>query len=424
MPILPRTFRWFASNKIVANDASSNREPTITPPSAGCDMCSKITDLLDISSLKDKGEETIQLGEVDQLLAVDCPHVTWLRDMRFFNRPLPSFKNCNLSFSWLPGFGWCYFHLIKQGSTWTKSTYFDLAFRPEISKHHGTIRILDSSWIDLDLIKHWISRCSHCHMEYCDKTIGDVPSFRPQLLINVVQGCVTECQETNPRFVTLSYTWGQSKNFRVIKSNVKEMQKPGALISDQILAQLPATVLDAINLTKALGETWLWIDSLCIVQDDQDCLKRELAAMHRIYATSFLTIVAGDGLDAEYGLRGFKGISKPRTINQVVLPFPNGVKIARMGELRSNIQETEGFSYYQRMWTAQEYDFSKRRLIFVNGEVKWECNYTKWTENRVDQPDEGPRETSNDHYIGHRAAMKVPSLGRLGILIRRFNEKA
>ncbi|KAM0395316.1 hypothetical protein ACHAQC_005165 [Fusarium culmorum] len=188
--------------------------------------------------------------------------------------------------------------------------------------------------------------------------------------------------------------------------------------------QLPATILDAIELTRALGVRWLWVDSLCIPQDDDEVLKRELAAMHRIYATSFLTIVAADCEDAEYGLRGLWGISKPRDIKQIIEPLSQGEKVVFWPRNKSNNQVEYGLKYRHRMWTSQEYHFSKRRLIFENGQASWQCNHTEWTEDHVyNLEHEKIQKEPPESYIGHDAYLKLPSLNRLSALVEIFNTK-
>ncbi|KAJ4129235.1 hypothetical protein NW768_007770 [Fusarium equiseti] len=196
------------------------------------------------------------------------------------------------------------------------------------------------------------------------------------------------------------------------------MKQSRVLTSDAVASKLPRTILDAIKLTKALGERWLWIDSLCIVQDDEESLQHELKSMHQIYATSFLTIVAVDGEDAEYGLRGLRGISEPREINHIVLPLSGGEKIAWIEDPHKDDRDKSELSYHERMWTSQEFDFSKRRLIFKDAQVKWECNCSVWSEDHIYQPEkERPFDVVFGRYVGRGRHLKVPSLSRLSNLI-------
>ncbi|KAF2677229.1 heterokaryon incompatibility, partial [Lentithecium fluviatile CBS 122367] len=66
---------------------------------------------------------------------------------------------------------------------------------------------------------------------------------------------------------------------------------------------LPATVKDAMSPSKFLDIPYLWIDRLCIVQDDTENKQHNISWMASIYANSFFAIVAAQGPDAEYGIR-------------------------------------------------------------------------------------------------------------------------
>ena len=57
-------------------------------------------------------------------------------------------------------------------------------------------------------------------------------------------------------------------------------------------APLPRTIRDAIHLTQLLGEKYLWIDALCIKQDDAEFKTARILEMDQIYTASALTIIA------------------------------------------------------------------------------------------------------------------------------------
>ncbi|GJC99209.1 heterokaryon incompatibility protein [Colletotrichum higginsianum] len=243
-------------------------------------------------------------------------------------------------------------------------------------------------------------------------------SFRPEWLIDVVRGCVVPCDERTSRFLTLSYTWGRTKNFRTLKSNLGAVRQPGALFSGPIASEVPLTIRNAIRLTKALGETRLWVDSLCIVQDDSLALAHDLRHMHRIFASSFLTIIAKDGQDAGYGLRGLRGISPPRATKQHVVPLAGGERLATMNNSEPG-KEPEVYDYDQRMWTFQEKMFAKRQLIFANGSVIWQCNCVQWSEHVTSHAEADRRgQMMQDEEL----SMSVPSLS-LNSLVVDFNRR-
>jgi hypothetical protein len=89
-------------------------------------------------------------------------------------------------------------------------------------------------------------------------------------------------------FFALSYCWGQDQPLKTCKSNIETLQRGVKLES------LPCTLQDAITVTKSMGTTHIWIDSLCIVQDDEDDMIRELELMPDIYSGALVTIIAAD----------------------------------------------------------------------------------------------------------------------------------
>jgi len=78
-----------------------------------------------------------------------------------------------------------------------------------------------------------------------------------------------------PRYVALSYSWGASRT-RLTSSNLQSFQKS---IKPSEVQEWQA----AIDLTRKLGVQYLWIDSLCVVQDDQEEILDAISDMRRIY---------------------------------------------------------------------------------------------------------------------------------------------
>ena len=79
-----------------------------------------------------------------------------------------------------------------------------------------------------------------------------------------------------------------------------------------IRINLPRTINDAIDFVAELGIRYLWVDMLCLVQDDEDDVALGVRMMNSIYHGSYFTLVAGHGFDANAGLSGY-GMSTAKT---------------------------------------------------------------------------------------------------------------
>lgn len=249
-------------------------------------------------------------------------------------------------------------------------------------------KIIDTDWISLDTVGKWYQMCKTVHGIECEdqphrkKLVG-----RPSFLIDVFNYCIIsgkpECL-----YIALSYVWGKIFSCRLMKDNLETLQTAHALREVETAESIPITIRHAIDLTRQLGERYLWVDMLCIVQDERDDLKaQELSKMGDIYQNACLTIIAADGGHADHGLRGIREISQPlkRSCTQHVFSLGKNAKaIFRMFRKQNEREEDDPYDpitvYYRRAWTFQEYLFSRRRVIFEKGSVLWECCCTTWFE--------------------------------------------
>lgn len=97
-------------------------------------------------------------------------------------------------------------------------------------------------------------------------------------------------------FVALSHCWGTSHRLMLTRETFDKV-KGGIALAD-----LPQTFRDAVKITKKLGLRYLWIDSLCILQDDDEDWEREASRMADVYAKSYITIAASASRDDSSGI--------------------------------------------------------------------------------------------------------------------------
>lgn len=116
-------------------------------------------------------------------------------------------------------------------------------------------------------------------------------------LIDVDKRIIVKGLRNGSRYLTLSYVWGKDKLRRDLPITTKAAVKIDSNGAETVALPepLPRTIQDAMDVTRELGFRYIWIDSLCIVQDDPEDVAMQIKMMGEIYSSSSLTIAAGSG---------------------------------------------------------------------------------------------------------------------------------
>ncbi|KAK6209475.1 tol protein [Colletotrichum tabaci] len=159
------------------------------------------------------------------------------------------------------------------------------------------INLLPNSPITFSLIKNWLRKCEVQHK--CG--IHDLPHSMPSLILKVAsRDSATLIQvpsDMRERYLALSYCWGQGTQKLLLTKDNKS-----ALMSGISIPQLDPTIRDAMITIYELGYELLWIDALCILQDDEEFKGRELRKMGDIYRNASFTIIASAANGVSEGL--------------------------------------------------------------------------------------------------------------------------
>lgn len=211
------------------------------------------------------------------------------------------------------------------------------------------------SLVDLKRVKSWIRICDSRHGTRCQSST-EKRIFNLHL-IDVQKAAVIPAPE-GATYVALSYVWGET------------LQNQRGRMGH--LGQLPQTVEDAMKVTAAIGEHYLWVDAYCLGHEDSPERSLGLRQMHRIYSNALLTILALSNRSADDGLPGMglrSDTSGQFTDTRITLGDEEIVCFAPK-PLAEHFREA---FWNTRGWTLQEAYFSRRRLCFTEDETFLWC---------------------------------------------------
>jgi hypothetical protein len=215
------------------------------------------------------------------------------------------------------------------------------------------IRRYEPNKIDFDVVRRWLLLCDTHHGDACRKNPilkelkksnrnRKVPDFR---CVDVEKRCVAKLP-SDCEYATLSYVWGVPVSFKAVKDNINKLEKPGSIDSDEYRDKIPLTIRDALDVAKEVGVRYLWVDNLCIVQDDLDTQMETIKTMDLIYSESKLVIIAASSNTAMSGIPGLR--PGTRGSHQPLEQIAPGFRLAFNSRWADLMQHTP---YDTRGWT-------------------------------------------------------------------------
>ncbi|KAF1996982.1 HET-domain-containing protein [Amniculicola lignicola CBS 123094] len=226
---------------------------------------------------------------------------------------------------------------------------------------HGGRRVTPQ--VDFGILKRWMETSPLRELPLSMQERAKVLlGFR---LIDVVHGCVVPAS-LEWRYIALSYVWGRCKVLKNETSIKKQLEQPGSLRQ----LEPPRTVQDAIELVRSLGERYLWVDALCIIQDDQADKDSQIGSMALVYSCAIATIVAAAGDDANAGLPGVQPESR---LAWQRIETIQGRSFTNRWEFDAPTSRSyrdlnhflEMSTWITRGWTFQESALSRRLIVFL-----------------------------------------------------------
>ncbi|OHE96218.1 hypothetical protein CORC01_08436 [Colletotrichum orchidophilum] len=266
----------------------------------------------------------------------------------------------------------------------------------EILLHYGAVdgsqlesaELWDRRYINVSLLRNWLEGCHAYHGPKCNEPLTESKLPTEFRVIDTKRRRIIQPKTQIP-FAALSYTWrlataSAERDLHLTLSNVNELKHTDALSPDV----LPEVVVDAMHLCRNIRQRYLWVDRLCILQDDEDLKMIQINAMNDIYQLADFTIVAAaNGVGA--GLPGLT--TRPNITShrnhcwQFIKHVPKRVDgtgsedhasmehaIVGIAPLSEN-QVISSSEWNSRAWTFQEKLLSRRHIFFSNGHVYFSC---------------------------------------------------
>ncbi|OAA69959.1 Heterokaryon incompatibility [Akanthomyces lecanii RCEF 1005] len=234
-------------------------------------------------------------------------------------------------------------------------------------------------WFDLSEAQRWIARCNDSH-PLCKVPQATKVLFtaHPTWLVDVQRMCLVN-GAPGMQYVCLSYLC-DTKCFKTGKQSLQELQNQGSLAPPATAASanggIPATISHAIQLTSQINRRYIWVDSLCLVHDDEAQLEQDLVNMASIFANADLTIVI-PSVPAVSGLYGIPDVTPPIAKRDYYRPrwWDTPKKLTeRIAEHQKVLDDVSwGSPWRKRAWTFQENYFSNRFLVVNEKSMTWQC---------------------------------------------------
>jgi hypothetical protein len=220
---------------------------------------------------------------------------------------------------------------------------------------------------DFSLLREWLRDCNDSHSDHGYDSAKD--SDLPTRVLDVGDSETPErlrLRHTKGKlgkYIALSHCWGGAAPLRTEKATIEA--------HSQVVKfhHLPKTFQDAVTVARELGVQFLWIDSLCIIQDDKEDWQCESECMEKVFASAYCTIAATSARNSNEGFlsRPAKGFVR-LVDNSTGTPF--SVYACEVGDFNDDVENGE---LNKRGWVLQERALSRRTIHFTARHTYWEC---------------------------------------------------
>ncbi|KAF6794165.1 heterokaryon incompatibility protein [Colletotrichum musicola] len=203
------------------------------------------------------------------------------------------------------------------------------------------------------------------------------------------------------QYAALSYCWGAAE-----PGDTRPWRTLRDTVANHLLGidrqKLPRTLKDALYICERLQIGYLWVDSLCIIQDSEDDWQIEAAKMSGIYLGSLLALSFSSASSTESGCfnehsvhalefeRGraswatLDGILSDGRKSRLYIPSSRNM-LVEDDPTRTFQEEVLAGALSKRAWALQEHVFPRRTLYFTSKQLFWECQHCRLSEDNYPQ---------------------------------------
>lgn len=233
----------------------------------------------------------------------------------------------------------------------------------------------------LDTIRGWFEECQKNHPKCMQNPNLELPTrlidvgsdSHPIRLVDVK----SLGDSSSVVYAALSHCWGSK-----LDSHFVTTVKNEAVQRDKIdLASLPGTYRDAIMVTRKLGLRYIWVDSLCIIQENIADWEFESSHMGSVFEGAFISLAATDAEDGDGGLF-LTSLEAPLQVK-----YDSGAQPALVRCPAADAEKLHNAPLSSRAWALQEVILSKRTIHFTKDQLFWQCHTLFLSEDGIIQQD-------------------------------------
>ncbi|KAM0244786.1 hypothetical protein ACHAP5_005909 [Fusarium lateritium] len=259
------------------------------------------------------------------------------------------------------------------------------------TKHSVGLDASTGSWQSFDLAARWLDECRNSSKHHvCQKAYREISPRLPTRVIDLSSYPTPRLVETGGTrsiYCALSYCWGKpGLNLTTIRANISK-HKQGIPINS-----LPVFIQETLIAAKALNYRYIWIDAICIIQDDPDDWDKEASKMRDVYANADLTISSLTAKGCQESLFHSRGpyMTRPvpfdiwipkverqeredKVIHQYAIYPSYLMESGNHSDFSGGGEVAENAPITSRGWVLQEQMLSTRMLYFGGNCLVWEC---------------------------------------------------